>query len=120
MDRKAVRRAFKESRRPMGIYRIRHLGTGRALIGRSVDLPSVLNRARAQLRFGMHPNAALQRDWNTFGPDEFAFEVLDTLTPSDRPDYDPADDLLALKAMWLERLEPAESERYPRRPEVGR
>lgn len=32
------------------------------------------------------------------------FEVLDTLTPSDDPACDPADDLAALEDMWLEKL----------------
>lgn len=61
--------------------------------------------ARASLCFGGHPNAALQRDWHALGPDAFAFEVLDTLTPAaGRPDYDPAVDLRALEALWRERL----------------
>ncbi len=91
----------------MGVYRVRNTQTDRSLVARSVDLPASLNRERAQLRFGGHPNAALQRDWHAFGPDAFAFEVLDTLTPpDDRPDYDPADDLRVLEALWLERLAP--------------
>ncbi len=89
----------------MGVYRVLNIRDGRSLVGRSVDVPSSLNRERAALRFGAHQNAALQRDWNALGPDAFAFEVLDTLTPpAGRPDYDPADDLRVLEAMWHERL----------------
>ena len=109
-------RAYKETARPMGVYRVRNLTNGRALVGRSVDLPSVLNRERAALRFGAHGNRALQRDWNALGPDAFAFEVLDTLTPVDRPDWDPADDLCALEELWLERLEPFGERGYAPRP----
>ncbi len=43
MDRKALTRAYKASRRPMGVYCVRNLETGEALIGHSVDLPSILN-----------------------------------------------------------------------------
>jgi len=107
MDRKALARAYKESRRPMGVYGVRNLQTGDALIGRSTDLPSILNRERASLRFGGHPNRRLQQDWNALGPDAFAFEVLDTLAwPDDTPDFDPTSDLVLLESMWRERLQP--------------
>ena len=101
----------------MGVYRILNTRDGRSLVGRSVDVPSSLNRERAALRFGAHQNAALQRDWNALGPDAFVFEVLDTLTPpDDRPGYDPSDDLRVLEALWLERLEPFDERGYTRRP----
>ena len=106
MDRKALIRAYKETRRPMGVYRIHNTRDDRSLVGRSVDLPAILNRERVALRFGSHPNAALQRDWATLGPDAFVFEVLDTLTaPEGQPDYDPTEDLRVLEEMWVERLQ---------------
>jgi hypothetical protein len=101
----------------MGVYRVRNIRDDRSLVGRSVDLPASLNRERAQLRLGAHRNAALQQDWNVLGPDAFAFEVLDTLTPpEDRPDYDPTNDLRVLEALWLERLEPFGERGYMARP----
>jgi hypothetical protein len=112
VDRKALTRAYKESRRPMGVYRVRNLRTGRSLVGVSVDLPSILNRHRAQLRLNSHRNRALQNDWNELGADAFEFEVLDTLTPVDRPDYDPSDDLEALGELWIERLQPFDERGY--------
>ena len=107
MNRKALIQAYKESRRPMGVYRIRNIRDDRSLIGRSVDLPAILNRERAALRLGMHQNAALQRDWAALGPDAFVFEVLDTLTPpEEQPGWDPTDDLRVLESLWLDRLQP--------------
>lgn len=89
----------------MGVYRVHNTRADRSLVGRSVDLPSVLNRERAQLRLGAHRNAALQRDWNELGAEAFAFEILDTIEPpKDRPDHDPADELELLERMWIERL----------------
>ena len=116
MDRKALARTYKETPRPMGIYCIRNVADGRSLIGRSVDLPSALNRERTALRFGGHSNRSLQSDWNALGPENFAFEVLDTLAPPQRPDYDPTDDLRVLEALWLERLDPFDERGYMRRP----
>ncbi len=104
MDRKQAKREYLETPRPMGVYRIRNTAAGRSLVGSSVDVPSILNRHRAQLRMGSHPDAELQRDWTTLGPDGFDFETLDTLEPPDRDGYDPADDLAALEALWREKL----------------
>jgi len=107
MDRKALARAYKEARRPMGVYCVRNLETGALIIGRSVDVQSVLNRERTSLRFGGHPDRRLQQEWNARGADAFAFEVLDTLQwPEDDPAFDPTADLLLLEAMWRERLLP--------------
>ena len=116
MNRKSLIRAYKETRRPMGVYRIHNTRDDRSLIGRSVDLPAILNRERAALRFGAHHVAELQRDWNALGPDAFAFEVLDTLEPPERSDYDPSDDLRVLEALWLERLQPWGERGYTPRP----
>ena len=67
----------------------------------------MLNRHRAQLGLGAHPNRKLQNDWNTLGPEAFDFAILDTLFPSDVPGYDPTDDLRALEELWIEKLAPA-------------
>jgi len=123
MDRRAAVRAYKETPRPMGLFRIRNLRTGKSLVGRSVDLPARLNRERAQLRLGAHPNRLLQQDWAALGPDAFAFEVLDTLEPKDdRSRADTEAELEALEAMWRDRLAAeGEVERYdPPRAAVRR
>ena len=115
MNRKEMVRAYRETARPMGIFRVHNTVSDRSFVGRSLDLPSILNRMRAQLSFGGHPNRALQRDWNELGPDAFAFEVLDTLPPTDDEAYDPADDLSILEALWLERLQPYDERGYMKR-----
>lgn len=104
MDRKALIREYKQRRPPMGIYRIHNIISGNALVAASTDLPSMLNRHRAQLGMGGHSSRALQADWVEHGPGSFVFEILDTLTPPDQPDYDPIDDLTVLEDLWLEKL----------------
>ena len=74
--------------------------------GSTPDLPSMLNRQRAQLQMGAHPNRHLQADWRAHGAAAFAFKVLDTLTPSDEAGYDPTADLRTLEAMWLAKVAP--------------
>lgn len=104
--RKALIREYKDTPRQAGIAVIRNTANGKVLLLAGRDIPALLNRHRAQLRFGGHRNAELQRDWTTHGEETFAFEIVDTLTPKDTPDYDPGDDLRALEALWLEKLTP--------------
>lgn len=100
----------------MGIYRVHNTRTDRSLVGRSVDLPAILNRERSQLKLHVHRNTDLQRDWDALGADAFVFEVLDELeAPDGQPDYDPTEDLKLLEAMWLERLQPFDERGYNRR-----
>ncbi|HJQ32214.1 MAG TPA: GIY-YIG nuclease family protein [Pyrinomonadaceae bacterium] len=106
MDKRALTREYKENRRPMGVYQIRNTVNGKVLVGVSVDLPASLNRHRAELRMGGHRNRVLQQEWAEFGPEAFEFEVLDTLAPPERPDYDPKADLRALEELWLDKLTP--------------
>jgi hypothetical protein len=88
------------------VFRVRNTVNGKSFIGVSTDLPSMLNRQRAQLGMGLHSNRALQEDWNTLGPDKFEFEVLDTLKPPEHGDWDPSADLQVLEKLWLEKLTP--------------
>jgi len=107
LDRKALIRRYKETPRPAGVFGVRNTVNGRMLVGRSTDVASMLNRQRAQLDLGSHPNRALQADWDELGSGSFEFEILDTLAPpADRPDWDPANELRALEALWLEKLSP--------------
>ncbi len=119
MDRKALIREYKADRRPMGVFQVRNTLSGKVFLGSTVDLPSMLNRQRAQLQMGAHPNRPLQADWRAHGADAFAFEVLDTLTPSDEAGYDPAADLRTLEAMWLAKVAPFGERGYNAEPKPG-
>lgn len=59
-----------------GVYAIRHRPTGRCYVGSSAYLTHRLIQHRGQLRRGVHPNAELQTDWNTGGPDAFDAHVI--------------------------------------------
>lgn len=105
-DRREIIRNYKDTPRQSGVYQIRNLRTGRIFVGAALDVPGKLNSHRFQLRMTSHRNRGLQQDWQTYGPDAFAFETLDVLKPSDTPDYDPTEDLQVLEALWLEKLQP--------------
>jgi hypothetical protein len=105
-DRKALIRQYKETPRPMGVYRIHNTVSDKSFVGSSRDLPSILNRERFSLGHGSHHIRALQNDWNRLGPEAFVFETLDTLSPGERSDSQLSEDLALLEQLWLEKLAP--------------
>jgi hypothetical protein len=68
------------------------------------------------LTIGRHDNAALQNDWNQFGPDVFSFEILEIVKPSDHPNFSLEDELTLLEEIWLEKLQPFGERGYNQGP----
>lgn len=104
IDRKAKIREYRDAPRPAGVYRILNTTTGRTLLGTSSDAPARLNRHRAQLRMGSHPNRSLQQDWKSQGEEAFELEVLDLLPERESGEGDLAEDLRVLEELWREKL----------------
>jgi len=103
-DRRRLIREYKNTPRIMGVGVVRNAVDGRILLVSGTDIRSLLNRHQAQLRLGVHPNRQLLADWQLRGAAAFSFEVLDTLTPSQDPGYDPGGDLAALHELWREKV----------------
>jgi len=61
MNRKDLIRQYKETPRPMGVYRVRNKVTGKTLIGTSVNVPAILNRHLSGLRLGATKIANFRR-----------------------------------------------------------
>jgi hypothetical protein len=90
----------------MGVYQIRNLTNDKVFVGAALNLPGILTSKKLQLRGGNHPNKKLQADWNEFGSESFAFEVLDELSATEGAGYDYRADLVLLEEIWLEKLQP--------------
>jgi len=114
--RAELKRAFKETPPQAGIYQIKNTQTGKLLVGSSTNLHGPLNKHRFILSIGRHDNAALQSDWNHFGPDAFSFEILEIVKPSDHPSFCLQDELTLLEQIWLEKLQPFGERGYNRGP----
>jgi hypothetical protein len=100
-------RVYKGFTPRMGVFAVRHLPSGRTLLGWSIHLAGILNRHRFQLDAGSHPLKTLQADWRRDGPEAFTFEVVDELAanPAHPADFDYRGDLAALEALWRDRLD---------------
>jgi GIY-YIG catalytic domain len=103
---KALKQQYRETPRPRGIFQIRNLTNERVFIGKSTDLPGILNRHRFALQTGKHTNPALQSDWNALGADNFAFEILDELSAREATEEELRADLAFLENCWLDQLQP--------------
>lgn len=119
-DRKAIKREYKETYRPAGVYQLRNTANGRVLVGSSANLPGIWNRLRMQLDAGMYAMyPELQQEWKALGGTAvFVFEVLEELAPPEGPGWDPSDDLAALQELWIEQLQPYDAQGYHRRPKA--
>lgn len=104
VNRKDAVREYKETPRPAGVYRVVHRSSGRTLLATSPDVPARINRIRAELSLGSHPNKQLQSDWVADGEEGFTFEILDSLEASDDPETDMKGDLGTLLELWRENL----------------
>ncbi len=99
-SRRETLRRFRETKVPAGIWAVRHLPSGRVLMGASANLAGALNRHRFELQTGRHRNQALQQDWLRDGADRFAFETVDVLKRADDATTDPAEELAELLELW--------------------
>jgi hypothetical protein len=115
-SRAELKRSYKETPRQAGIFQIKNTETGKVLLGSSTNLHGPLNKHRFILSTGRHDNAALQNDWNQFGPDAFSFEILEIVKPSDDPSFCLEDELTLLEQIWLERLQPFGERGYNQGP----
>lgn len=105
-SRKEIHREYKEHIKPAGIFQVKNIANGKVLLGSSLNLEGPLNSHQFMLKIGSHTNKALQNDWNTFGPDQFIFEILEVVKVSDDPNFNLKDELTLLEQIWLEKLQP--------------
>lgn len=115
IDKKELKKKYKETLPPMGIYQIKNLINGKILIGSSMNLNGKANSFRFQLKMGSHMNSELQKDYNNFGDENFSFEIIDTLEPKEDPAYAYWEELKVFEEMWIEKLQPYDEKGYNKR-----
>jgi hypothetical protein len=105
-DKKQLKKNYRQRAQPMGVFLIRNNLSDKVFLGAGLDLHGIINRHKFQLSRGIHPNKLLQADWIKSGSDNFAFEIVDELTPRDDVHLDHQKELTFLEDFWLERLQP--------------
>lgn len=110
--REELKRTYVESKRPAGIYQIRNKINGKIYIGASVDIPSRINRHKAEFEFNSGNIPALLADGRKYGSENFEYEVLETLDDDYETTTALMDDLKLLEQMWLDKCEPYDDKGY--------
>ena len=98
----------------MGVFQIRNKTNNKIFVESSVNLDSIYNRHRTQLKFGSHPNEELQKDWNILGEENFVFEVLGEIEQDDKT-KDFKKEVKMLETMFIEELQPFDEKGYNRK-----
>ncbi|MGA8753168.1 GIY-YIG nuclease family protein, partial [Candidatus Deferrimicrobium sp.] len=93
MDKKVLKKVYKDIIQPMGIYQIKNNNNGKIFIGRAKNINGILNSKLFQLRNGLHINKDMQKDFNDVGETNFTFKVLDYLKPKEDSNYDYTEEL---------------------------
>jgi group I intron endonuclease len=105
-SRKELNQEYMKRVKPAGVFQIKNTANGKVLLGSSLNLEGPLNSHRFMLKIGSHRNKVLQQEWNEYGEDKFVFEILETVTVKDDPNFNLSDELTLLEMIWLEKLQP--------------
>lgn len=105
MDRSKAKKDYKQTKRPMGVYRICNIPDGKSYIGFSLDLQARINRHKVELKLGSDRNRELRDEWKSLGESSFEFEILDELEYDENSTADPVEELHILRDMWIVKLE---------------
>jgi hypothetical protein len=104
-SKKQLKKEYRPRPKPMGVFLMRNILNNKVLVATGVNLEGTINRHKFQLARGIHPNIRLQADWDEIGGNNFAFEIVDQLTPVGDSNTDLAD-LESLSELWLDKLQP--------------
>lgn len=106
--KRQARAAHKERIVLGGVYAITNNVTGRRLVEATQSLAASRNRFEFAQTTGVAVTLKLQKDWHTYGAENFVFEVLEELEKGEaQTQREFADDLKLLKELWLEKGDPA-------------
>jgi len=118
-DKKRLKKDYQQTPRAIGVFLIRNNHNDKVFLAAGVDLRGLINRHKFQLKNGSHPNKQLQADWNESGSHNFAFEIVDELSPRAGAEVDYRAEAAFLEDLWLEKLKPF-GERGYNEPKLSR
>jgi len=104
-DQRRCTQEYKLREKKAGIFRIANTATGKVLLGSSLDLHFPLNSQEFQLTCGSHKNRELQDDFDRYGRNTFAFEIVEVVRSSDAPGFSVEAELKRLENVYKEQLD---------------
>lgn len=110
---KELKNTYKDMKFQIGVFQVRNVVSNKIFVGSSTNIQAAWNRLKSELKFGTHSNAALQKDWNSLGEENFAFEVVSELKQEENgKTIDYRDEVKQLESMFIEELQPFNDKGY--------
>ena len=106
VNNKQLKKEYQQTPPAAGVFLVRNNLNDKVFVAASVNLHGLMNRHKFQLKHGSHPSKQLQADWNEFGSDNFAFEIVDELSPRAGTEVEYRAEVTFLEELWLEKLRP--------------
>ncbi|MGH9875669.1 MAG: GIY-YIG nuclease family protein [Pyrinomonadaceae bacterium] len=106
VDKKQLKKNYQQTPRPVGVFLTRNNLNDKVFLVAGLNLKGLINRHKFQLAHGNHPNKKLQADWSELGSNNFAFEIVDELSPRAGDEVDYRAEVAFLEDLWLEKLQP--------------
>ncbi len=104
-NRKSMVDAYKERVVVGGVWAVKNAKSGKLLLGADANLNGAKNKFGFFTATGVCPYLELSKDWEAFGKDAFAFEVLEEIRKKpEQSDREFKEDLETLREMWGERI----------------
>ncbi len=112
MDRrKELKDEYRQGKVTGGVYRLVNTCRGMYLLDYTPNLQAKQNSYNFAISTGSCLDFRLKEDWESFGGETFAFEILEALDKKKEQSQDEfMDDLKMLKQLWGDKLDP--SNRY--------
>ncbi len=105
--KKALMTEYKERKVIGGVYAVRNTVNGKQLILSASDLQGSKNRFLFSQQTNGCISPKLNKDWEQFGANSFAFEVLEELEKKEtQTSKEFAEDVKTLEEIWLGQLNP--------------
>ena len=103
---KQLKEEYKQKKFKVGVFQIRNTVNGKIFVGSSVNLDAIWNRNKGELKFNGHRNKQLQEEWNSFGEENFVYEILSEIEQKDGDNLDYNKEAKKLEEMFIEELQP--------------
>jgi hypothetical protein len=118
LDRRKAKQIYRNVIHEKGVFAIRNTKNGKVFLGGSLNLYNFADRYKFRLNSGNPFNERLQKDWNTFGEEAFAFEILEKLKLKDDFNYNYDEDLKILELIWVDKFRPLPEKTYNERENI--
>jgi len=114
--KKELKNSYKLTPPNAGVFKITNKANGKIFVSSSLNLKAIFNRLKTELRFGSCRIRELQNDWNSFGAEQFTFDIVEIVEPDKNENAVDAKSIKTCEELWLYELKPYGEIGYNKEP----